>query len=233
MGELMTTLFKTCLKMTHPFSKGLSMQSGPGLPARAFIASLLCASHAMAAPAAAPAPASPTAAPAVKPSRYVEADMDAYISTLTAKLSITKRATDPFGQIQDPAAKPAPSALKTQTNNRTTPGATAKPLSEIVKQLKVTTVMPGEGKFLVGTRSISRGDSFPLVFQGKRYRVEVVEVSAQRILFRDVETEENGELRLDVMPQGMNRGIRGVLAPGMQPSKADAPLELDVPSSFR
>ena len=188
----------------------------------------------MAAPAAAPTPVAPAAAPAIKPSRYVEADMDSYIATLTAKLAITKRATDPFGQIQDPTAKPAPTAAaKTQTNNRTTPGATAKPLSEIVKQLKVTTVMPGEGKFLVGTRSISRGDNFPLVFQGKRYRVEVVEVNSQRILFRDVDTEENGELRLDVMPQGMSRGIRGVLAPGMQSSKADAPLELDVPSSTR
>ncbi|HEY8961909.1 MAG TPA: hypothetical protein VIM57_06855 [Luteolibacter sp.] len=172
-------------------------------------------------------------ASAIKPSRYVETDADAYISNLLSRFAMSKRATDPFGQLQDPTAKPVENNVVKTSVNRTLPSTAAKPLSEVVKQLKVTTVMPAEGKFLVGTRSIAKGDSFPLVSQGKRYQVEVVEVNSQHILFRDSETNEKGELRLDVMPQGMSRGIRGVLAPGMQPANADAPLELDVPNSTR
>ena len=91
--------------------------------------------------------------------------------------------------------------------------------------------MPAENRFLVGTRTLNTGDTFPLVSQGRRYQVKVVEVSAERILFRDLGSSEDGELRLDVMPQGMSRGIRGVLAPGMEASKADAPLEIDTPGS--
>ena len=93
--------------------------------------------------------------------------------------------------------------------------------------------MPSENRFLVGTRSLSVGDSFPLVSQGHRYQVKIIEVSAERIVFRDLESSEDGELRLDVMPQGMSRGLRGVLAPGMEASKADAPLEIDTPGSRR
>lgn len=218
--------------MAHLSSKELSAYIPDWRPALPVIASFVCFSHALAAPAP-PASAPSAAEQETKPSRYVGSDTDAYLASITSRLAITKRATDPFGQIQDPAAKPVQPVPKTLANNRT-PTATSKPLSEIVKQLKVTTVMPSEGRFLVGTRSISRGDSFPLGFQGKHYRVQVVDVSAQRILFRDLDTEEDGELRLDVIPQGMSRGIRGVLAPGgMQPAKSDAPLELDVPSSTR
>lgn len=213
--------------MAHLFSKKLSTAIPDWRFASPVIASFLFVSPALA------APTPPGAAePETKPSRYAGADTDAYIASLASRLAVTKRTTDPFGQIQDPAAKPAVAPVAKNSTNRA-PAATAKPLSEIVKQLKVTTVMPAEGKFLVGTRSISRGDSFPLGFQGKHYRVQVVDVSAQRILFRDLDTEENGELRLDVMPQGMSRGIRGVLAPGMQSTKPDAPLELDVPGSAR
>jgi hypothetical protein len=214
--------------MAHLSSKNPSACIPAWHPALPVIASLLCFSDAV----AAPAPSQSATETETKPSRYIGGDTDAYLASIASRLAITKRATDPFGQIQDPAAKPAQTAVAKTPANRT-PAVTAKPLNEVVKQIKVTAVMPAEGKFLVGTRSISRGDSFPLGFQGKHYRVEVVDVSAQRILFRDLETEEAGELRLDVMPQGMRRGIRGVLAPGMQSSKVDAPLEIDTPGSAR
>lgn len=184
--------------------------------------------------AAAAEPASTLAAEQkIVPSRYAGNETETYIKTLSSRLAISTRSTDPFGQAQDPTAKPAQPKATKATTNKTTPGSTAKPFNEIVKQIRVTTVMPGESRFLVGTRSISAGDSFPLVSQGRRYRVQVVEVTAEHILFRDLDSSENGELRLDVMPSGMSRGIRGVLAPGMQSSKADAPLELDTPGSVR
>jgi len=181
--------------------------------------------------AAPAAPLSQTTQVTIAPSRYAGAETEAYILTLSSRLASTSRTTDPFGQVQDPGAKPAQPKVAKPTLNKPTAGPAAKPFSEIVKQIRVTTVMPAENRFLVGTRSLSAGDSFPLVSQGRRYQVKVVEVSAERILFRDLGSSEDGELRLDVMPQGMSRGIRGVLAPGMEASKADAPLEIDTPGS--
>jgi hypothetical protein len=181
--------------------------------------------------AAPAAPATQTTQVTLAPSRYVGTETDAYIHALSSRLASANRTTDPFGQLQDPAAKPSQPKVAKSTLNKPAAGPTTKPFSEIVKQIRVTTVMPAEKRFLVGTRSLSTGDSFPLVSQGRRYQVKVIEVSAERILFRDLGSSEDGELRLDVIPQGMSRGIRGVLAPGMEASKADAPLEVDTPGS--
>jgi len=165
-----------------------------------------------------------------KASRHTS-DTDAYIQSINARLAITSRSVDPFGKAQDPSVKPIqPPTAKSQIDKKASQPS-AKPLSEVVKLIRVTTVMPGEGRFLIGTRHISRGDIVPLVVQGRRYQVKVVEVTAERILFRDLGNSEEGELRLDVMPQGMTRGIRGVLAPGMEASKADAPIEIDTPGA--
>lgn len=178
---------------------------------------------------AAPAPQTPQAT--IIPSRYIGTETDAYILTLSSRLAAASRTTDPFGQLQDPAAKPTATKVAKPTLNKPAAGPAAKPFGEIVKQIRVTTVMPSEKRFLVGTRSLGTGDSFPLVAQGRRYQVKIVEVSAERIVFRDLDSSEDGELRLDVMPEGMSRGIRGVLAPGMEAPKADAPLEIDTPGS--
>lgn len=189
---------------------------------------LVAASTTIAAPAA-PTPETPQ--PAIAPSRHVGTDAEAYIRTLSSRLASASRTTDPFGQLQDPAAKPAVPKVAKPTLDKPTGGPAAKPFSDIVKQIRVTTVMPAENRFLVGTRTLNTGDTFPLVSQGRRYQVKVIEVSAEHILFRDLNSSEEGELRLDVMPQGMSRGIRGVLAPGMEASKADAPLEIDTPGA--
>jgi hypothetical protein len=189
---------------------------------------LMTSTALIAAPAA---PVAQTEQSTIAPSRYIGTDAEAYILTLSSRLASTKRTTDPFGQLQDPAAKPAPTKVAKPTLDKPTSGPAAKPFSEIVKQIRVTTVMPAENRFLVGTRTLNAGDTFPLVSQGRRYQVKVVEVTAERILFHDLNSSEDGELRLDVMPQGMSRGIRGVLAPGMEASKADAPLEIDTPGT--
>jgi hypothetical protein len=168
---------------------------------------------------------------AFKASRYANVNADDYIQDTRSRLAITTRNVDPFGKAQDPLAKPIQAAtVKSQADKKTLPPST-KPFSDVVKLIRVTTIMPAEGRFLIGTRSISRGDVIPLIVQGKRYQVKVLEVSAERILFRDLNNAENGELRLDVMPQGMSRGVRGVLAPGMKASEADAPIEIDTPGS--
>lgn len=164
------------------------------------------------------------------PSRYLGTDANAYISAMTTVFAIRGRSTDPFAQIQDPESKPAKPKIVRSSSPR--PAAIlATPFSDIVGQIRVTTVMPKENRFLVGTRSIKLGDQFPIVFSGKQYRAEVTEVSSQRIVFKNLENGETGTLALDVVPRGMSRGTGGVTAPGMQSSRPDAPLEIDSSSS--
>jgi|688.fasta_scaffold17268_2 hypothetical protein len=159
------------------------------------------------------------------PSRYAGTDLEAYIQSLSAVFAIRGRATDPFALYQDPEAKPVIRKPTITAVNK--PAAVVVvPFSDIVAQIPVTTVMPGEKRFLVGTRSFSQGDKLPLVFDGKEIRSEVVEVSSQRIVFRNLDNGETAVRELAMLPPGMTQGNGSITAPGMVRDKPDAPLEI-------
>jgi hypothetical protein len=81
--------------------------------------------------------------------------------------SIGLRTTDPFGHQRDPDAKPIERkpviAAATPAAAQSAP-APAVPFSEIVRQVAITAVMPSQRRFLVGTRTISQNDRFPITF---------------------------------------------------------------------
>ena len=176
------------------------------------------------------APASPAVAPGpvnTLPSRYVgEADLEPYIASLTAIFSMRQRDTDPFGQLQDPNAKPVIKNPVASSTRRIAP-IQATPFSEIIRLIKVTTIMPGERRFLIGTRSIKEGDSIPLVFRGKAINVEVTSVRSHQIDMRNIDNGETASLKMSLLPAGMTPGTRGISAPGMVPDRPNAPIDLD------
>ncbi len=160
------------------------------------------------------------------PSRFVAPEaMESYIETMVLVFSAMKREKDPFGQLQDPEAKPA--VIATPGLARRT-AVQATPLSEIVGFLPITTIMPGERSFLIGTRKVTLGQEVPLVWRGKPLRVKVTEVSSTRISFRDAETGETGNRTMKLLPSGMSvgGGLKEILAPGMVPDRPNAPIEL-------
>lgn len=159
-------------------------------------------------------------------SRYAGAELDSYIASLSAVFSIRSRPTDPFCQSQDPTAKPPKPKVTQSPIARPTTLPTVK-FSEVIARIPVTTVIPGEDKFLVGARSFLKGERFPIRYGARTYQVQILEVNARNILFRNVESGESGTLTLELMPQGMSKGNQGVIAPGMRPSRGDTPLELD------
>lgn len=172
-------------------------------------------------------PEKPSPSPSATPSRYVqEEDVEAHVNTLSSIFSIRNRATDPFGQYQDPDAKPIVKASPNKPKSRVTQ-VQAFPFSDIIRLIKVTTIMPGEKRFLVGTRSIKEGDSIPLSFRGRSYKVVVAGVSSRSIEFRNSESGEVAALTLNLLPVGMTPGNGKITAPGMVPENAGAPLELD------
>lgn len=176
-----------------------------------------------------PAKPAPKVAGPVSPlaSRYVgAAEMDSYVESISSVFLIRKQERDAFGQSQDPDAKPVIKVVPEGKVRRIAP-VLAIQFSEIIQKIIVTTIMPGEQRFLVGTRSIKRGDQLPLSFRGKQIRVQVTEVTSQQIGFRNVDTGEVAFRKLDMLPVGMTPGHHGITAPGMIPDRANAPIELE------
>jgi len=196
---------------------------------------LLCAcavsaGHAQPVAPAAPAPAAPAAAAAekepfpAKPLRYVsEKDRDEFLRTTVSTFAIATRDFDPFGLPQDPDYRPpAPQP----TLNTSPDAAPVVPFSDIISRIQITTVMSGERKFLVGSRSFSVGDRFPLNVDGQAIWIEVTEVSARQVQFKNIQTGESAAQVLNILPPGMRPGSGGITAPGMVPAGQQAPLDL-------
>lgn len=170
------------------------------------------------------------------PSRFVgSTEKEAYLASMTAMFLIGSRERDPFGQPQDPDAKPiikasAPQAVKRVAQIQATP------FSDIVGMLVVTTIMPGEKRFLIGTRSVREGEQLPLTLRGRPIRVQVMSVTSREIGFKNLDSGETATRKLDMLPPGMTPGHDGINAPGMTPDRPNAPIELDagnpVPEPF-
>lgn len=175
-----------------------------------------------------PAAAEPSARElAATPSRSVEPDqLKAYVNSVSAVFSMRNRIADPFGLVQDPDAKPVIKPKLATTKRRYEP-VKATPFSDIVKLIKVTTVMPGERSFLIGNRQINQGDQLPITFRGRNIRIEVAAVGSERITFRNLEDDETASLALNLLPAGMSAGADGINAPGMVPENSDTPINLD------
>lgn len=177
----------------------------------------------------------PTAIPAKKvadtsnsmASRFVDQPgLASYVETLTASFSIKDRSIDPFGQLQDPNAKPIVKTPIAKTTQRS-PILQATPFAEIVRLMVVNTIMPKEKKFLVGTRTVTQGDHVILNYRGRPIHVEIMDVSSQRIAFKNTDSGEIAQRKLDMLPQGMSAGHQEMAAPGMAPSGRNLPIELE------
>lgn len=159
------------------------------------------------------------------PSRNVsQEDYPEYVKAMTAIFSAGSRKTDPFGQFQDPDAKPIVRKPPPMAN-RPAPIPTVS-LAEVVDRIEITTIMPAARKFLVGSRTFSQGDQIPVIFQNKQIRLQVVNVTARQIDFRNMENGETAARVLNILPEGMTKGHQGLSAPGIF-SEGDAPLQLD------
>lgn len=164
-----------------------------------------------------------------RPSRSAGADIVPYTASRNAVFAMRNRPTDPFGLSQDPNARPIPKKIVPGLPVRRQTALPPTPLAEIVKLIRVTTIMPGEKKFLVGVRSFAESDEFSLMFSGKRMRMKIVEVSARSIMFRNLDNGETAALQTGMLPPGMVPGGDRMQPPGLVSSLENAPLELDSP----
>lgn len=182
---------------------------------------------------ATPAAAPPAAALGVEvataiASRFVsKEELEPYVGALVSVFQSRSREKDPFGQYQDPDATPVVKVVSSRIARRAP--VKAVPLSEIVSRLQITTIMPGDNSFLIGTRRIALGQELPIVWRGNQLRVQVTGVDSKAIEFMNVETNETGVRTMDILPVGMSLGTGAseIMAPGMVPDRPDAPINLD------
>jgi len=155
-----------------------------------------------------------------------QSEVDEYIESLAARLLINSQDVDPFGSLQDLDAVPKidPIAMPEMPEM---PAMTT-PFEEVIRRINISTVMPAERRFLIGTRSFGLNDVITLNFQGQPIRARVVEVSSRQIRFRNVETNDEASRSLDLLPAGMSAGGgSGSAIPGLIPSGPNAPIDLD------
>jgi len=159
-------------------------------------------------------------------SRYADQDAASYTASISPLFSIAKRITDPFCQPQDPNAKPIVSPNSKKITRRTPTAEPTKQLSIIVAQIPITTIMPREKRFLVGSRSIREGEHLTLNHQNKLIHTKVTEVRSGRIVFTNTETGEEAVRMLSLLPAGMTSGSGQIIPAGMQRDQANTPLEI-------
>lgn len=165
--------------------------------------------------------------PASTPSRQISsAELGAYVESVSLVFLSKKRAFDPFGQPQDPDAKPVTKKIADGAPKRIMP-TLATPFPEIVEKIVVTTIIPREKCFLVGTQSFKQGDQVPLVFRGKKIRAQVIEVTSRQIVFLNLDSGESATRKLDLLPAGMTSGQQKDPAPGMTQDHSAIPIELE------
>ena len=162
--------------------------------------------------------------PPSDPSRYAGDKLDEYVSKYAAIFTIANRTTDPFGQPQDPDAKPV---AKGPSSASPAPAEPTVPFSDIVGLIQITAIMSAEKRFLVGSRQFGEGDRFPVTYDGQPIWVAVTEVSSRQVGFKNLQTGEVAAQRIKALPPGMTPGGAAVKAPGMTPANPQAPLDLN------
>lgn len=203
---------------------------------------LLATAHAQEAPAPAGTGANPPSSPGKEgpaatgeertPSRYHLSNIEEHIAAIASRFAISRLETDPFGLTQDPSKKPAAPRIAHATP-RLRKNLPPTPFKDVVGAIQVTAVMPSQQRFLVQSRSISRGDRFPILYRDKAVTAQVLHVSGSSITFRNVRTKEVAKLVLNMLPPGMTRDSGGVAGPpGLERDNPSAPLEVDVPSAL-
>ncbi len=179
------------------------------------------------------APAQPLPPPVLdrNASRFIlpENQQD-YLNKMLSRMSMTKRAADPFGRSQDPDAAPAIIANPDPARARMNAIQQKVPLQQVVALLKVSTVIPGEKRFIIrGGRSFQVGDTIPLTYRAKSIKAEVASVNSSQISFRDTVSGETATLEMKLLPPGMEQGAVAPGPPGLFRNDKEAHINLDAP----
>ncbi len=159
------------------------------------------------------------------PSRYVGVDADAYVRTVLSSFEMRGRMRDPFGRHQDPNFKPPTPVIAKKAVEKYKPEPVT-PFSDIVEAIPITTIIPAQGKFLIGGRSFAVGSRLKLdIGKDEPLTVHVVGIDSNRVNFRHGTTNELASHVLKLLPGGMSRGS-GIVPAGVVPANSEETIDI-------
>lgn len=163
-----------------------------------------------------------------KPSRFAVGNVDLYVNARISNLLMKDKPVDIFGLYQDPNFKPVIKNTPTTIKKGPTHIAPVS-LSEIVKGIKVSTIMIKEKSFMVGVRAFKESEEFSITYQeGRTRRLKVLKVEPEQITFKDLDSGEEANLKIDVLPLGMSPGDDRLKPAGLISPNESQPLILEI-----
>lgn len=160
-----------------------------------------------------------------KKSHFLSEDArEKWLVEMRSSLPMVKRNRGPFGLLQNPATTDAPAVVQ----KKAAPVRSDAFLNAI-KAVKVTAVLPADDKFIIGAREFLKGDVLPVIRGQRRFNVEIVSVTMDSILFKNVDTGEYVKRNLNTLPKGMSRNASIELVEGITRvgDHKPTPLNLD------
>lgn len=154
-----------------------------------------------------------------------DSEIAEYLATLIPILPMTTRERDPFGSVQDPDAVPKVPVIA-MPEMPDMPAMTT-PFEDVVRLINVSTVMPGDRRFLIGDRQFGVGDVITINFRGQPLRAKVEEVSSRRIRFLNMESGAVADRTLELLPAGMSSGGSRPSIPGLIPTGPNVPIDME------
>ena len=124
------------------------------------------------------------------------------IELMRSRLAINAMERGPFGLNQDPSKQTATKLFLPRKNTR----KVVTPFADVVKAVPVAVVFPAEQEFLVGSRTIRAGDTFPLVVRDEKISVRVESVRSNGVVFKNLKSGERATKRLALRPEGVTPG---------------------------
>jgi hypothetical protein len=160
------------------------------------------------------------------PTRYLGKSKKHFVEAMRARLAISGRRTGPFGLPQDPTDEPQTPLL----TPRKIVKKEARPFTEIVGAIPVSTINIDEKSFFVADRKFVIGQQFPIETRQESVKVRIDKVASTRIGFTNMKTGEYAEKRLDLLPAGVLPGGQAIAVPGVtaENNLRTAPLQLDL-----
>lgn len=144
----------------------------------------------------------------------------AWLNEMRSTLPIVKRKKGPFGFIQDTSAVAVVKKVVPQRSDA---------FLNVIKEIKVTALLPSDDKFVIGSREFLEGQALEIIREKRQFNVQIVSVSIDSILFKNMDTGEVVKKNMITLPNGMTRnGTIGSLKGITRTAKGKpAPLNLD------
>lgn len=162
-----------------------------------------------------------------QPSRFAVGNVASYTSAHIAGFYMNDKKMDVFGLFQDPNFRPVIKNTPTTTRKGPTHIA-AIPLTEIIKDIKVTTIMFKEKSFLVGDSIYKESEEFSLTtHEGRAKNLKVLKVDPGLIIIKDMDTNEEAPIKINALPPGMETGGEKLKPAGMSSTNEKKHINLE------